>query len=71
MTTEPRFPIGTRFIPAGRKVKNVWRVVDIWRTYDSAGNLVRVRYVAAHDFLGQTVTDCDVIETTIARGLVA
>jgi len=43
-------------------------VVDILRTYNSADDLVKVRYVATHEFMGQIIRDCDVLETTIAMG---
>ena len=65
---EPRFKIGQEYAPRG-KVKRLCRVVDILRTYNAAGELVRLRYVATHSFMGQTVTDSDVCETTIARAL--
>jgi len=61
---EPRFAIGTRFNYKTR----VCTVTDILRTYNSAGDLVKIRYVAEHKFLGQIVTDSDVCETSIARG---
>lgn len=66
---EPRFKIGTKFVP-NRKHKITCTVVDILKTYNSQDTLVKVRYVATHDFMGQTVTDHDVLDTTIARGLV-
>lgn len=65
----PRFPLGTRFIPTGKR-QEVLTVVDVLRTYNNDGELVRIRYVAAHQLMGQIVLDRDVIETTIARGLV-
>jgi hypothetical protein len=43
-------------------------VTDILKTYNSKGELVKIRYVAEHQFMGQTVTDRDVVETTIAMG---
>jgi hypothetical protein len=66
---EPRFPIGTQFKTRG-KAPRLCTVTDIWRTYNAAGELMRVRYVATHEFLGQTITDCDVCDTTIAMGLI-
>jgi hypothetical protein len=62
----PKFAIGTKYTPRGKDYQAT--VVDILKTYNSAGELVRIRYVSTHTFLGQTVTDQDVIETTIARG---
>ena len=64
---EPRFPIGTQYRTRGKSPR-LCTVTDIWRTYNAAGELVRVRYVADYEFLGQTISDCDVVETTIAMG---
>lgn len=64
---KPRFEIGQRYKTSG-KYPNICTVVDILSTYNSAGELVKIRYVATHDFLGQPVTDYDVVDTTIARG---
>ena len=66
MTLTPRFPIGTKFLSSG---KDVCTVVDILKTYNNAGELVRIRYVAAHPFMGQDVYDYDVVDTTIAMRL--
>ena len=70
MTTErqPRFAIGYQFTTRG-KHQRVCTVTDIWRTYNAAGELVALRYVATHEFMGQTVTERDIVETTIARGV--
>jgi hypothetical protein len=65
----PRFAIGTIFKSHGKHPRTM-RVSDILRTYNSAGDLVRIRYVAEHEFMGQTITDHDICETTIARNLV-
>jgi len=67
---EPRivYPIGTRFMTNGRHPR-LCTVTDVLRTYNSKGELVRLRYVATHELLGQPVTDCDVVATTIAKGL--
>jgi len=64
--------IGTKFIKQRGKVKNdrIETVTDILKTYNSAGELVKTRYVASHDFLGQKVTDRDVLGVTIQRGLI-
>ena len=64
--------IGTKFIKQRGKVKNdrIETVTDILKTYNSAGELVKTRYVAEHDFLGQTVTDSDVLGVTIQKGLI-
>lgn len=60
-----RFAIGQTFTSRGKSAR-LCTVTDIWRTYNSAGELVKTRYVATHDFLGQTITEHDVCETTIA-----
>lgn len=64
------YAIGTQFI-AGGKVKRQCVVTDVLKTYNAAGELVSVRYVATHEFMGQIVTDPDVYAITIAMGLVA
>jgi hypothetical protein len=68
--TDARFPIGTQFIPV-RPISRVHTVTDILRTYNSVGELVDVRYVATHEFMGQLIEDRSVYDTTIARGLIA
>lgn len=65
---QQRYPIGTQFLSAG-KVPRLCTVTDVLRTYNSAGQLVRLRYVATHQFMGQTITDSDVVEATVARGI--
>lgn len=67
MAREPKFPIGTKFKTRG-KAPRLCIVIDILRTFNANGNLVRVRYVAAHEFLGQTITE-EVVETTVAMGI--
>lgn len=62
--------IGMKYIPRGRKNKHVCTVVDIWKTYNNKGELVKTRYVSEHEFCGQIVTDCDVVQPTIAMGLI-
>jgi hypothetical protein len=62
-----RFPIGTQFYTRGKHRKHC-TVTDILRTYNSRDELVKVRYVASHDIIGQHVFDYDVCETTIAMG---
>ena len=67
--TDACFPQGTVYMTRGKSPRRC-TVIDIWRTYDLAGRLVRVRYVAGHEFMGQTVINHDVTETTIKMGLV-
>lgn len=64
------YPIGTRYWTRGQHPR-LCTVIDIWRTYNNANELVRVRYVTEHEIAGQTVTEHDVVATTIARGMFA
>lgn len=65
-----KFNIGQQFKSRG-KHPLLCTITDVLKTYNSRGELVKVRYVATHDVLGQVVTDYDVCETSISRGLVA
>jgi len=65
---EPRFCIGQQFYTRGR-VPHLCTVTDIYTTRNAAGDLVKISYVATHQLAGQIVTDYDVPEATIARGL--
>ena len=67
MNEQPRFPIGTKYKTRG-KHPLVCTVTDIWKTYNYAGNLVRLRYVSTHEFCGHSVETFDVVETTVAMG---
>lgn len=62
-----KFPIGTTFKTRGKHPR-LCKVTDIWRTYNDAGELVSIRYVAEHEFMGRAIVDRDVVETTIAMG---
>lgn len=59
--------IGTRFIRATGRERNVETVTDVLTTTNSKGEVVSVRYVATHEFCGQTITDYDVPRATLAR----
>jgi hypothetical protein len=63
----PRFRVGHQFTTRG-KAPRTCTVIDILKTYDLKGNLVQVRYVATHEFMGQTLTDSNVCDATIAMG---
>ena len=65
-----RFPVGTQFIPIGRKDKTVCTVVDYYVTKNLAGEIVNAKYVSEHEFCGQKVKNYDVADSTIARGLI-
>ena len=63
-----KFPVGTQYMPRRRNTR-LCTIVDIHKTYNNDGDLVKTTYVATHDFCGQTITESDVSETTIARGI--
>lgn len=62
------YEIGTKYMSRG-KHPILCTVTDILKTYNSAGELVKVRYISEHEFCGQMVKDYDVLATTIARGI--
>lgn len=62
------YPIGTKFKTRHKHPRH-GTVIDILKTYNSEGQLVSVRYVSTYEVAGQTVTDNDVVATTIAMGL--
>lgn len=64
---QPKFDVGTRFKTRGKKPRHC-TIVDIYRTYNVAGELVRLEYVATHTFAGQSISE-RVSETTVAMGL--
>lgn len=68
MKTEPKFRIGQMYKTRG-KVPRECLIIDVLKTFNSRGELVKIRYVSSHAFMGQVVTDSDVVEATIARGL--
>ena len=62
------YPIGTIYMASG-KAANLCTITDIHTTHNVAGELVKTRYVASHVFLGQTVTELDIVDVTVARGV--
>ena len=66
----PRFGPGTTYRTRGKHPREC-EVVDVLFTYNLAGELVRVRYVTIHTLMGQEIQDIDVVETTIAMGLIS
>ena len=70
----PKFAVGTRFmrrVSAKLLKTRECTVVDFWVTRNLAGEVVRVGYVATHEFCGQQIEERDICETTIARGLIS
>lgn len=66
---KPKYKIGAKYKTRG-KVPRLCTVVDILFTYNNDNELVKIRYVSEHDFMGQKIKDFDVVETTITMGLV-
>lgn len=66
---QSRFAIGQQYQTRGKRLV-ICTIVDIHTTYNAIGDVVKVRYVATHEFMGQTVTDRDVLVTTVAMGLI-
>lgn len=69
-TSAPRFMPGTKFVRTNRKHPKTETVEDVITWTNLSGEVVGRRYVCSHIFCGQIVMDRDVLETTIARGLV-
>lgn len=65
--TNPDDLIGVVFKTRG-KAPRTCKVVDVLRTYNSKNELVKVRFVATHDFCGQSITDSDICKATIDMG---
>jgi hypothetical protein len=68
--SEPKFKVGTKYRTRHKNPK-LCTVVDILKTYNLAGELVSIRYQSVHECLGQNVVEGDVVETTIAMGLIS
>ena len=64
------FRTGTKFKRRGRKHPRIETVVDVITWINLAGETVGIRYIATHEFMGQVITDKDVLHTTISRGLI-
>jgi hypothetical protein len=69
LVNEPAFAIGQKFMTRGKHPR-FCQVIDILRTFNHAGELVKITYVANHACMGQIVTDYDVCETTIRMGII-
>jgi hypothetical protein len=70
MALTQRFKIGLKFTERrGKGSKAIAReheIIDVLRTYNSADELVSLRYVTKHKLLGQDVICRDVVDATIA-----
>jgi hypothetical protein len=61
------YSIGTQYTSGGKR-KDICTVIDIHKTYDFKGDLVKTRYVSTHEFMGQLVTEHDIPVVSIQRG---
>jgi hypothetical protein len=61
--------IGKQFVRKQTKRKDICTVTDCMFVYNSKDECVNIYYQAAHEFLGQTVTENNVCIVTIQRGL--
>ena len=62
--------IGMQYIPRSDKQKRIHTVIDCYKTYNSNNELVKTTYVSEHEFCGQMVKAYDVVQPTIAMGLI-
>lgn len=69
MSINIRFKIGQQYTTKHGKATRLHTIVDILRTYNDKGGLVKVCYVATHELMGQAIVDHEVCDTTIARAL--
>ena len=67
MKTTARFPVGLTY-SARNKRRDVTTIIDIYTTRSEAGEVIKIEYQTAHDFMGQSVSklECD---STVARSL--
>ena len=63
------YAIGTQYYTRGKHPR-LCTIIDILKTYNSKGELVKTRYMSSHMFLGQVVIDHDVPQASVALGLV-
>ncbi len=69
MNNSTTYSIGTKFVRASGKQRNrpTETITDVYTTRNSAGDVVKLQYVATHELMGQIVTDYDVPRATLAR----
>lgn len=65
---EPHIPVGTKFIRRGTTRKDIETVIDVHTTFNLKGEIVHVRYVSSHVFMGQELVCRGIPATTILRG---
>jgi len=65
-----KYTIGTRFIRNGDKHKRIYTIIDYYITTNHAGEVVKSRYVAGYEMLGQILIDPDITQTTIDKATI-
>ena len=65
MNEVPRFDVGFKWTLKRPTYTRDYVIVDVYETFNSQGDLVKIRYVCE----SKLSTDYDVCETTIARSL--
>jgi len=61
------FKIGTKFIRRNSKRQDIETITDIYTTKNIKGKIVKITYVASHNFMGTIIHDYDILAPTIAR----
>jgi hypothetical protein len=67
MYRSQRFPTGLTF-QSRHQPRKTYEIIDVLRTYNSAGEMVEMRYVTQHTLCGQGVRST-MVDTEIARSL--
>ncbi len=63
-----KYAIGHQFISRSNRTRGtIETVVDVYITRNRVGEIIRMEYLVAHDFIGQSLTQT-VIEVTISLG---
>lgn len=66
-----KFEIGQTYTHKRKNSEQLRTIVDRLETYNAKGELIKLRYVTEHSFMGQILTDDDVLEVSICRALMA
>lgn len=61
--------IGTQFKALGKR-GDIKTIIDIHKTFNHVGELVRTTYVTTHNFCGQAIKTYDVTNTEVRRGII-
>lgn len=61
------YAIGTEFMTLGKHPR-VCTIRDVWTTYNTAGEVVRIEYVSDSDYIGGKLEQTD-SAVSIARGI--